>query len=128
MPAASDRAGRGPAPRTWSLNRGADPLVRTGRPRPVLLSRNQGSRANREAGQGAGCGRGRPSHLSVHRKQDTTARNAVVAGGPKDTPTPRGASDYLFSTGGVAGLPGRGRRCLGSPCFVPGRGVGKGRF
>ncbi len=48
-----------------SSRRGADHLVRAGRPRPAARSTAQPLPAMRKAGQEAGCGRGRPPHFAV---------------------------------------------------------------
>ena len=50
----------------FRINGGADPLVGVppgpGRPRPALCPEESGACRHRRAGQGAGCGRGRPPH------------------------------------------------------------------
>ena len=46
----------------FCINRGVDPLVRAGRPRPACSVEESSTSETGRAGQGAGRGRGRPPH------------------------------------------------------------------
>src|ERR1022692_4359141 len=69
---------------------GADPLVRTGPPGPVLLLNGQALAAPAEAGRGAGSGRGRPPYHLSQRLYNPAPPVARLASDFLDSHIPQG--------------------------------------